>query len=68
MSMIQNVLAKRMDKEYQKSMTELSKNFKILEDHMIQVQENQAETEKYLLEILDKLTKKEYERENTENI
>jgi len=34
---------------------DLAKNFKYLEEHLIQVQENQVEFEKYLKKILAKL-------------
>jgi hypothetical protein len=46
---------KSLDEEYTKAISEIVKNLKFLEEHMITIQENQVEQEKYLKDILTKL-------------
>jgi len=43
---------------------EISKNFKFMEDHLIQIQKNQVEFEKYLKEINKKLEDEDNKTKN----
>lgn len=48
---MKDILLNKLSKSSDKATKEIGKNFKFLENHIIQVQENQVEFEKYLKDI-----------------
>lgn len=46
-----------LDSEHKKAIAEIVKNLKFLEEHLITIQENQVEQEKYLKDIINLVKK-----------